>query len=814
MNPKTTRPSRALLHATFLALAATLAACGGGGDGGVPVAPATPPTAAASSPVGPDQIDTVTIAGPDGAAVTVPAGAASAPVAIRVAQAGAGAPALPAGASGASAVYEVTPHGQGFDKAVDIAVPFDASALAAGERPVLLKAEPGGDWAAITDVRVDGGVLHALVADFSYFAVVSCGSYAVATCATAPALSLKLAAPSVSPDPGAAIAPPPAGSAFDLAGVVKNAGGAQLEVQLTVPAGCLAPSSGLSLVLSDNIDQLGTVREAATHAMQPVLTLAYTGHDGAFVARRTRQVGSVLMVDLTAFHAFPDIQRGSGDLVFSATSSCNLSGGNTVNLQSAPLRLSPDWVAIRASASQPFQILESPADQGVAVGQTALFFVSESVANRPSYQWERSDDGGATWVVLQGEIAPRYELANARLHDSGARFRAIVSSSPGGSRPVAVSASALLTVSATSSGTGSIPEAPWQADSLLAAGGSAAFLVRSDNTLLSWGADNGGVLGRASAADGTAQPVDLAGVRSVASGAWYAAALLANGDVYAWGWGGNVGAAIGSTASDNPAPVKVAGLADIRAISTRYQHTLALAANGDVYGFGPEASGALGPPVGNDGVRRIAGLADMRQVAAGEAHSLALRRDGSVWAWGRNGDGQLGIATPQAVQAAPAQVPGLSDVVAVAASSYASYALRRDGTVWSWGRAGLLGRTGDPGTPQQVTPLANVLSLGAGNYDAFAVDTFGAVFGWGDNAAGRVGVGSATASIDVPTKLPFSPVGNGIDQVAGGETMGLWLTHGGAVWAWGSNAFGGLGAPVAGVARPDSDVAQDTNIGR
>jgi alpha-tubulin suppressor-like RCC1 family protein len=812
MNCNSTNPVRALLAAFMLA---ALAACGGGSDDpGVPVTPTTPPAAAASSPVGPGQVAAVTIAGPNGAAVTVPAGAASAPVAIVMAQAGAGTPALPASAVLASAVYEVTPHGHGFDKAVDIAVPFDAATIPAGERPILLKAEQGGDWAAITDVRVDGGMLHALVADFSYFAVVSCGSYSIVTCTTEPMLAVKVAAPSISSAANAVIAPPPAGSAFDLAGVVKRYSNILFEVQLSVPAGCLHPASRLALVLSSNQGLIGITREPAQQPLSPVMTLAYTGKDDLFVARRTRMVGTQLMVDLTAFYGLLPGTAGYDETVLSATSTCYMGGNNSVNLQSAPLRLSSDRAAVGASQAVPFDILEAPADQTVAVGQTALFSVTAPIASLVAFQWERSDDGGASWVILTGERASYYQLFNARPDDNGARFRAIVTERPGGSTPVFVSAAATLTVSATSPIVDPDAATPWQADSLIAAGGSAAFLVRNDNTLLSWGANNGGVLGRASAADGTPQPLALAGVRSVVSGAWYASALLANGDVYAWGWGGNVGAAIGSSATDNPLPVKVTGLANIRALSTRYQHTLALAANGDVYGFGPESSGALGPAIGNDGVRQIAGLADVRQVAAGEAHSLALLSDGTVWAWGSNSAGQLGALTDSTTQATPVQVTGLANIVAIAASSFGSFAVRRDGTVWSWGQATLLGRTGDTATALQVATLSSIVSLGAGNYNAFAIDSSGKVFGWGDNTAGRVGVVSTATIIDVPTPLPHSPVGSGTTQVIGGETMGLWLTRDGEVWAWGSNAFGGLGAPVDGVARPDSTVAVDAGVGR
>jgi len=38
-------------------------------------------------------------------------------------------------------------------------------------------------------------------------------------------------------------------------------------------------------------------------------------------------------------------------------------------------------------------------------------------------------------------------------------------------------------------------------------------------------------------------------------------------------------------------------------------------------------------------------------------------------------------------------VPGLAGVQAIAATSFGSFALLQDGSVWSWGRADTLGRS-------------------------------------------------------------------------------------------------------------------------
>ena len=91
------------------------------------------------------------------------------------------------------------------------------------------------------------------------------------------------------------------------------------------------------------------------------------------------------------------------------------------------------------------------------------------------------------------------------------------------------------------------------------------------------------------------------------------------------------------------------------------------------------------------------GLDNIIAVAAG-AYRIALKRDGTVWSWGANFDGQLGDGSVSAAspfgKALPVQVSGLTDVVAIAAVGVHSIAAKRDGTVWTWG-SNLYGQLGN-----------------------------------------------------------------------------------------------------------------------
>jgi DNA-binding beta-propeller fold protein YncE len=142
-------------------------------------------------------------------------------------------------------------------------------------------------------------------------------------------------------------------------------------------------------------------------------------------------------------------------------------------------------------------------------------------------------------------------------------------------------------------------------------------------------------------------------------------------------------------------------------------------------------------------------------------HRLALTRDGRVLAWGANNFSQLGIgATADGAPASvsdPIEVPGLSDVVAVSARGGNSLALRRDGSVWSWGRniVGELGRSGDNSRPGQVATVFSVVQISGGIEHNLAVSDSGAVLAWGSNVWGQLALGGVPSTgSPSPTKVP------------------------------------------------------------
>jgi alpha-tubulin suppressor-like RCC1 family protein len=152
----------------------------------------------------------------------------------------------------------------------------------------------------------------------------------------------------------------------------------------------------------------------------------------------------------------------------------------------------------------------------------------------------------------------------------------------------------------------------------------------------------------------------------------------------------------------------------------------------------------------------------------------------------------------------------------IAAGSYVSCALLHEGSVWCWGdnAAGELGHAGatDPScgstacnpTPTKVSGLAGVTQISAGHQYVCAVSQ-GAVYCWGLNNRGQIGAPVGGTS--------FTPVHVGsltnVIQVAAGSFMACAVTSAGAVYCWGRDLGGTFGN---GAGDEDVDHSSETPV--
>ncbi len=344
----------------------------------------------------------------------------------------------------------------------------------------------------------------------------------------------------------------------------------------------------------------------------------------------------------------------------------------------------------------------------------------------------------------------------------------------------------------------------------IAAGGQHSLAVCIDSTTQSWGYDFYGQLGDDAGLADKPTPVQVAGLTGIIaiSGGWgHSLALKSDGTV--WAWGLDSYGALGNDAvfEQQSKPVAVAGLTGIIAIASGEAHSLALDNTGKVWSWGDDKVGQLG-----DGAAlvkqsmpvRVVDLTGIIAIAAAESHSLALKKDGTVWSWGYDAGGQLGNDAILANKPTPVRVAALTGITAISTGWWHSLALKNDGTVWAWGHDnyGQLGDNADlegKPTPVRVAALKAITAVAAGGGNGFALDTAGKVWSWGWDFFGQLGNNRSLANKPMPVQVADL---TGVTAIAGGSYHSLAVKNDGTLWTWGRDNFGQLGNDAILVNKP------------
>jgi alpha-tubulin suppressor-like RCC1 family protein len=338
----------------------------------------------------------------------------------------------------------------------------------------------------------------------------------------------------------------------------------------------------------------------------------------------------------------------------------------------------------------------------------------------------------------------------------------------------------------------------------IACGEEHSLALKSDGTVWAWGWNAYGQLGDGSndSSDTPVQVSGLSNIVAVAAGFYHSLALRADGTV--WSWGGNGYGQLGNNStSPSNVPVQVSGLTNVVAIACGGEHSLALLADGTMMAWGANYEDQLGDCIypSQDRSAPVAvagGVSDVVAIAGGAYHSLAVKADGTVWGWGWNLYYQLGSSDSNAGWE-PIRVSDLTNAVSVAAGFFHSAALLADGTVRAWGgnTEGQLGNGTITTTnvPVQVSGLEGASALACGWTHTLAVVAQSTGLAWGSNGNGKLGNNGEGGTYEwnihsTPVKVNSL---SGLADVAAGEHYSLGLLADGTVWAWGYNEWGQLG---------------------
>ncbi|WP_256257832.1 MULTISPECIES: RCC1 domain-containing protein [unclassified Paenibacillus] len=313
-------------------------------------------------------------------------------------------------------------------------------------------------------------------------------------------------------------------------------------------------------------------------------------------------------------------------------------------------------------------------------------------------------------------------------------------------------------------------------------------------------------------------------VVKTSAGENFALALRSDGTVLSWGANayGQLGVYGSLNDPANHRPQKAMMFVKAADISAGERHSVALSEEGTVYVWGDNAYGQLGT---GDSINRSVPVDQVREigygelpddfaaVAAGGRFTAALREDGKVWTWGEGSSGQLGNGSDDMSRlAAPVSIP--VNVTAIAAGRSHMLALDELGRVWAWGdntygQAGQdhteIAKVKEPALVLQdnMSPLTGVVRIAAlsGSDSSFAVLADGTVYAWGANASGQLGLGTAIGAGVQPDVIDGPSIVSGLhgaQAIAPGSTFGLAVNGAGRLLSWGRDWNGVLADGMAG----------------
>lgn len=179
---------------------------------------------------------------------------------------------------------------------------------------------------------------------------------------------------------------------------------------------------------------------------------------------------------------------------------------------------------------------------------------------------------------------------------------------------------------------------------------------------------------------------------------------------------------------------------------------------------------------------------DFVDVCAGEQHACALRADGVLLCWGGNDAGQLGAGDRQP-RARPTPVVRQS-FSAVACGGRITCALTEAGELFCWGsnREGTLGQGDDGGAdsaePVRVAPELSVRQVSVGQGHVCALEESGALYCWGRNTLGQLGAEPSLIQVRTPVRVD-SPLT--FARVAAAQNHTCAITLDGRPYCWGDN---------------------------
>jgi len=343
--------------------------------------------------------------------------------------------------------------------------------------------------------------------------------------------------------------------------------------------------------------------------------------------------------------------------------------------------------------------------------------------------------------------------------------------------------------------------------SSVACGDNHTAAIKKDGTLWMWGGNANGGLGN-NTTTSTSSPVQTVtgGINwsSVACGTFFTAAIKTDGTI--WTWGLNSYGRLGdNTIIHRSSPVQVIGFANTwSSVACGYRFTAAAKTDGTLWCWGNGTGGNLGDGVlgsRSSPVQTVAFGANWSSVACGQGHMAAIKTDGTFWIWGQGLRGAIGnnSVTTFSTPIQPVGYQLATNWSNVKAGSFTTAAIKKDGTLWSWG-TGTVGQLGNNTATSTSLPVQEITystiwsQLSAGSDYAAAIKTDSTLWLWGFGTSGQLGDNTATSK-----SSPVQTIAGGTNwsSVACGTSHVASVKTDGTLWLWGLGTSGQLGDNTA-----------------
>ncbi|RYG40282.1 hypothetical protein EON79_22850, partial [bacterium] len=264
-------------------------------------------------------------------------------------------------------------------------------------------------------------------------------------------------------------------------------------------------------------------------------------------------------------------------------------------------------------------------------------------------------------------------------------------------------------------------------------------------------------------------------------------ALYSDGTVSAWG--NNSGNQLGRANNGAELPATILGLPPVAKIFAGGFNAYAITPSGELWGWGFNGYGELGKgaPGSTATPVSVGQVGADAKIIAGDSRTFLLKSDGTLYGAGYNYNWDFAQGD-RASRTTFTQIPGISNVKSAAFGGIrAAIASTADGHVYTWG--------GSPYFQPYYTPtlepgLANIVKVAATNDAAFAIDASGTVFSWGSNDNGRLGRPDIIEDY-TPTAIAGLPPVADLSTSRDGTVYAL--AKDGSVWAWGNGYYGSIG---------------------